>query len=228
MIIKAINDLLKKKEVKEEDPMLRQRMKMFYWIRLGEKLKANDHVAFTKDECDFLLKVHESLTWSFYYGNHSNKDKYIDLVLRSEKHNVEFSTKGLVSVQTIFRDYDRIFDAKCSVGLFFVAINKLYNQAVSYCNCHEEARIEDFDTLIYDDDIYIRIGAVRSGVLKFNYHSDKYGITTADTVDSIFKALEYNYILNDANGNVVFKMVARDNGSRVEEERYEIKYIYER
>ena len=228
MIMKAINSLLKKKDIKTEDPMLRQRMKMFYWIRLGEKLKASDHPAFTKDECDFLLRVHESLTWSFYYGNHKNKDRYIDLVLRSEKHNVEFSTKGLVSVQTIFRDYDRIFDIKCSVGLFFMAIIKLYNKAVSYCNCHEEAKIEDFGTLIYDDDIYIRIGAVRSGVFRFNYPSDKYDINTVDTVGSIFEALECNYVLNDSIGNVIFKMVARDNGSRVEEERYEIKYIYER
>ena len=228
MIMRAINGLLKKKDIKCEDPMLRQRMKMFYWIRLGEKLKTSDHPVFTKDECDFLLKVHESLTWSFYYGIHKNKDRYVDLVLRSETHNVEFSTQGLVSVQTIFRNYDRIFDAKCSVALFFMAINRLYNKAASYCNCHEEARIEDFDTLIYDDDIYIRIGAVRSGVFRLNYPSDKYDIKTVDTVNGIFKALECNYILNDTPSNVVFKMVARDNGSIPEEERYEIKYIYER
>lgn len=201
-------------------------MKWIYFERFKDKLKASKVAGYSTDESKFLFKVANALSWSFRYGKHKDRNTPIVLELESFKHVIDrkFTTKNRMPLQTIFREYETIDEAKSCIRTFFDAVKTLYSEVKIYCR-NNGINEEDFNILVYDERIWIRLDS-KGGVFALSTRDDKYGIATVDNEKNVFLAFTDNFRLDTGLKNVLFKMVARDNGTY--DVGYDIKYIYER
>jgi len=222
--LKVMDTKAKDYDKKEDDFILKNRMKSMYWYRFRDMLITNTHPGFTYDEAQYLIKIHTSLTWSFLYGRHKEYGKFIKLKIVSSDPSIkkEFTTKNLISVRSIFNDYERIFDVKSKVGNFFLAVKKLYNQINSYCMVRN-LDIEVFDTLVYDNDIYIKIGNP-NGVYTVNFPNGNYSVKLVEINESFLNAHVDKFNLECGLKYPLFKMVARNSTG----DGYDTYYVYEK
>ncbi len=201
-------------------------MKWIYFERFKDKLKANKVAGYSTDECKFLLRVANALSWSFKYGKHKDRNAPIVLELESSKHIIDrkFTTKNRMPLQTIFREYETIDEVKSCIRTFFDAVKTLYSEVKIYCR-NNGIDEEDFNILVYDERIWIHLDP-KEGVFGVSLTDNKYGVATVANEKNIFLAFIDNFRLDTGLKNVLFKMVARDNGTY--DVGYDIKYIYER
>ena len=201
-------------------------MKWLYFERFKDKLKANKVAGYSTDECEFLLRVANALSWSFRYGKHKDRNAPIVLELESSKHitNRKFTTKNRMPLQAIFREYETIDEAKSCIRSFFDVVKNLYSEVKLYCYNHN-INEEDFNILIYDERVWLNLDQ-KEGVFGLSTRDDKYGIATVEKEKNVFLAFTDSFRLDTGLKNVLFKMVARDNGTY--DVGYDIKYIYER
>lgn len=212
---------LKDKKIKADDYVSKLQMKCLYWDRLREKLDTNKEPGYNERERLFLLKVLNVLTWSFKYGKHKDKYTYVTLEIRSSKFKVDrkFTTKGLVSVKSIFRDYDAIHEVKTKVRYFFDALIKVFRQVVSYCQVND-LDVDDFDTLVYDKDIVFNIDSFYSICNLLNI--GKYSAQLMSVDDDLTRSIYGPFDL-DAPKNTIGKSVKMSY-----EGKTSVYYIYEK